>query len=338
MSTMRRVSILGDRLVSIGETNTPEPEADQVLVRIAVSALCGSEMRAYRGEGHPEHGNGGHEAAGVVVAVGSDVTELVDGDRVGLSAIVGCGLCEQCAAGRTTWCASRRFVGGMHADFVAIAARACHRLPDDVDWATGTLISGDGLGVPFHSLTKIPEDAATVAVFGLGPIGLGAVLLHAHLGRTVIGIDLAPERLALAQSFGAKAVVDSRPGTEETVTAVRALTANLGPDVCIEAAGLPVTTRACFDTVRTAGTVIFNGEQPRVELSPSEDFIRRDITASGAWFYHFREFGAMLDLVREGFPASTLVTHRLGFSEANKAFAAMDKGLTGKVLLEREWV
>ena len=122
----------------------------------------------------------------------------------------------------------------------------------------------------------------------------------------VVGIDLAPRRLELAMELGAAHTIDAGD-TEDVVGAIRALTGGKGPDLCIEAAGNPTTAQQCFDAVRTGGTVVFNGEQPALPLSPSEHFIRRDITALGIWFYHFSEFGEMLALYREGLPVEKLV-------------------------------
>jgi len=279
-------------------------------------------------------GNGGHEAAGVVVALGEGVRSLQLGQRVGVSAISGCGECEYCQRGQYTWCNQRSFYGNMHAEQFVVAARACHVLPDDVEWGVGVLITGDGLGVPYHTSTKLPEHGIeTVAVFGLGPIGLGGTLLHAYRGRRVIGIDLAPQRLALAKTIGASDTIDAGE-TDDVVAAVRALTAGKGADVCIEAAGRPETAKQCFGAVRTGGIVVFNGEQPSVTLSPSEDFIRRDVTAFGAWFYHFSEFPAMLALARSGLPVGWLITHRYPLEEADTAYREMSAGHTGKVVLE----
>jgi threonine dehydrogenase-like Zn-dependent dehydrogenase len=222
----------------------------------------------------------------------------------------------------------------MHAEQFVIAARGCHVLPDDVPWDAGVLISGDGLGVPYHTSTKLGNgEIDTVAVFGLGPIGLGNVLLETHLGRRVIGIDLKPERTALARTLGAFHTIDARE-TTDVPQMVRAVTSGKGADVCIEAAGRPETARQCFEAVRTGGTVAFNGEQPNITLSPSEDFIRRDITAFGAWYYHFSEFGDMLALYRAGLPVNQLITHRYPFSVADTAYREMAAGRTGKVLLE----
>ena len=107
-----------------------------------------------------------------------------------------------------------------------------------------------------------------------------------------------------------------------------------GADVCIEAAGRPETARQCFAAVRTAGTVVFNGEQPAIRLSPSEDFIRRDITALGSWYYHFSQFPAMLAHYRAGLAIERLITHRFPLEEAAEAYHLMAAGQTGKVLLD----
>jgi threonine dehydrogenase-like Zn-dependent dehydrogenase len=170
-----------------------------------------------------------------------------------------------------------------------------------------------------------------VAVLGLGPIGLGNVLLQAHRGRQVIAVDLVPERLALATKLGAVQVINAKE--QDAVQAIKAATGGRGADVCIEAAGVPQTAKQCFRAVRTAGTVVFNGEQKAVELSPSEDFIRRDVRAVGSWFFHVGEFPEMLRLFREGLPVASLVTHVFPLERAQEAFALFAAGTTGKVLL-----
>jgi threonine dehydrogenase-like Zn-dependent dehydrogenase len=316
----------------VEEAPRPQPAHGEVLVRTAASALCGSEMHSYRKEGNGE-GNLGHEAAGTVEALGEGVTTLTPGKRVGVSAIAGCGSCEECARGRYTWCANHKFICNMHAEYFVIPALACHVLPDDVPWDVGVLITGDGLGVPVHTANKISgKEIETVAIFGLGPIGLGSVLLQKSLGRKIIAIDRAPYRLELAAKLGAT-VVAANDGVD-LPGRIRELTGGKGADVCIEAAGSPITAKLCFSSVRTAGTVIFNGEQGAVELSPSDDFIRRDITAIGSWYYHFNEFPEMLRLFHEGLPISSLITHHYSIQDADKAFRTMAEGKSGKIFFE----
>lgn len=329
---MRMVRQPGDSRIEIVDAADPQPGPGQVLIRTAVSAICGSELKAYRTTGAGP-GNGGHEAAGIVVGLGEGVTGLALGDRVGVSAISGCGVCGQCLAGRFTWCPDRAYTPDMHAELFVTPALGCHVLPGDVGWDDAVLITGDGLGVPFHTSQRLSRyDIATVAVFGLGPVGLGAVLLQAALGRRVVGVDLSRDRLRLAEGIGAAATIEVTADLD-VPQAVRAAFGGDGPDLCVEAAGSPVTAQACFDSVRTGGVVAFNGEQGPVSLSPSEDFIRRDITALGSWFYHFSEYPAMLALLRDGLAVSSLITHHYDVENAAAAFETMAGSTSGKVLL-----
>ena len=329
---MRVVKQMGQSQAVVAERERPRPKPGEAVIKTVVSALCGSEMSGYRKAGYST-GNMGHEAAGIVVELGEGVATLSVGQRVGVSAIAGCGNCAYCRKGQYTWCSNYRFYDNMHAEYFAIAALACHALPDDAPWGVGVLITGDGMGVPYHTSTKIESpDIQYVAVFGLGPIGLGNVMLQTHLGRQVIGIDRSLERLELARQLGAVATIAVEENTDVPAR-VRELTGGRGADVCIEAAGVPITAKQCFAAVRTAGTVVFNGEQPAVELSPSEDFIRRDIAAVGSWFYHFSEHAAMLELFRNGLPVDSLITHRFPLEQVGEAFRAME-GKSGKVLLE----
>jgi len=330
---MKIVHLKGKSQVIIESSPTPVPGPGEVLIKTAISALCGSEMSTYRTDGCPT-GNPGHEAAGIVVALGEGTKVLREGARVGVSAISGCGHCDYCAKGQFTWCNELKFHPNMHAEYFVIPESACHVIPDDVPWGPGVLITGDGLGVPYHTSIKIQgEGIHTVAVFGLGPIGLGNVLVQSYLGRRVIGIDRSPDRLALAKKMGASDVI-AADKVEDVVAEIRALTGGRGSDVAIEAAGIPVTAKQCFQAVRKGGVVVFNGEQPSVELSPSEDFIRRDITAIGAWFYHFNEYPAMLDLYRKGCPVGSLITHHYSIDQADEAYQAMAQGKTGKAVFE----
>jgi threonine dehydrogenase-like Zn-dependent dehydrogenase len=329
---MKIVHNLGSSQIAIEDVVKPQPGSGEVLIQTVTSALCGSEMHSHRKAGHTA-GNSGHEAAGLVAELGEGVETLSIGQRVGVSAIAGCGNCDYCHKGQYTWCEGRSFFGNMHSEYFVVPALACHILPDDVPWEVGVLITGDGLGVPYHTSKKIQSsDIKTVAVFGLGPVGLSHTMVQTWLGRQVIGIDRAPDRLELARQLGAAHTIAVGENTDVPAE-VRAATDGRGADVCIEAAGVPVTAKQCFASVRTAGTVIFNGEQSSVDLSPSEDFIRRDITAIGAWFYHFSEYAEMLALFRGGLPIESLVTHKFPLEQAQDAYNAME-GKSGKVLLE----
>jgi propanol-preferring alcohol dehydrogenase len=170
-----------------------------------------------------------------------------------------------------------------------------------------------------------------VAVFGCGPVGLGNVLLYSFLGCRVLGIDLSERRRELARELGAAVVID---GACDVVAEVRNATGGRGAEICLECAGRPETAALALQAVATAGRVMCLGEQPRIELSPSADLIRRDITLMGSWYYHFGEYPEMLALFRRGLPVERLITHRFPYPQASEAFAAFSAGLTGKVLLD----
>jgi threonine dehydrogenase-like Zn-dependent dehydrogenase len=327
---MKIARYAGNGTIEVIEGPDPIPGPGEVVVETAVSAICGSELHAYRGPA--QAGNGGHEAAGTIVAIGEGVDQLNIGQRVGVSAIAGCGKCVHCQKGQYTYCANWKFYGTMHAERFLASAIACHPLPADISWEAGVLLTGDGLGVPFHTSLKIAAaEVQTVAVLGVGPIGLGNVLVQAHLGRQVIAVDLSPYRLELARRLGASSVILA--GGDDPTSKLRELTQGIGPDVCIEAAGQPETAMACFNAVRTAGTVIFNGEQGALPLSPSDQFIRRDIHAVGSWFYHFCEFSGMVNLYRNGLRLEELITHSFPLAQADTAYRQFASRQSGKVLL-----
>ncbi len=315
------------------EVDQPVPNPDQVLIKTVRSALCGSELKSYRGDGIPG-GNMGHEAIGIVAALGKNVTGLREGDRVGVSAIAGCGRsdCTACQKGQSTWCSRLKFYTNMHAEAFLTEPSACLPLPPDVPDDVGVLITGDGLGVPYHTSRKIAgDDIKTIVIFGLGPIGLGNVLVQSYLGRKVIAVDLSPERRRLALDFGAAEALDAHE--RDVVGAIHERVGRQGVDVAIEAAGNPVTAKHCFRVVRTEGLVVFNGEIGSMELSPGEDFIRWDVRAVGSWFFQVGEYPEMLKMYRAGLPIQKLVTDHYPFQEAVGAFEAFGRGTTGKVLL-----
>ena len=330
---MGLIRFLGEQQIAVEPQPPLHPAPGEVLVQVEASALCGSEMHAYRGAAAHSSGNPGHEAAGVVVdANGSTLWR--EGDRVGVSAVQGCGACSECRAGRYTFCPNLAVGSCWHADTLVCRDHACVPLPDDVSWGVGVLLSGDGLGVPYHSSRRTaPRQGETVVVFGCGPVGLGNVLLYHFFGCRVIAVDISATRRQFAMDLGAAETVD---GAGEVAEEINRLTGGRGAEICLECAGRPETAALALRAVATAGRVMFLGEQPRIEISPSRDLIRRDITVMGSWFYHFGEHPEMLKLYREGLPVERLITHQFPRSQAAEAYRLFAAGETGKVILNRD--
>jgi threonine dehydrogenase-like Zn-dependent dehydrogenase len=328
---MLGVKILGREQVAVRDFPMPASHPDRVLIQVKASGICGSEMGAYRRDAeHPS--NGGHEVVGVVVEPG-DATRIRAGDHVGVHAVWGCGECEWCAAGQYTYCPDLRHSGGAHAQFVSAPEHVCLRLPEDVPWDDGVLVTGDGMGVPYRVSQRLATAGGeTVCIVGAGPVGLGNAIVQSYLGAEVIAVDVNPYRLELARACGATHTINA--SETDPVEAVRDITSGLGADTCIEAAGAPETFRVALRAVRKAGVVMVVGEQPRVEINPSADLIHRDVSVMGSLYYHYSDYPAMLDLYRRGLPIGTMITHHFPLTDAAEAFKTFAEGRAGKVVLE----
>ncbi len=315
---MRALRLRGDGRVEIAEAAVPQPRDGEALVRVECSALCGSERAAVRGR---MDGNAGHEACGVVVSAPASAAVRA-GDRVGVSAIRGCGECAACAAGVETRCERGPQVQvGMHAEYVTAAVRTLRALPDGTDAVTGALLTGDALGVPARALRRAPAQAGDrVVVLGLGPVGLAHVMVRASQGCEVIGVDPLPLRREMAMQLGAAAVLDP----EEAPPPAR---------LVIEATGVPAVVDRAFDLAEPGGTVLQSGECGSATIRPSQSVVHREVSYVGAWYYAGEDYPAMLELQRRGLDVRRLVSHEFRAEEAQTAFDAFLRGETAKVVL-----
>ena len=304
---MRRLALLGDDKVAVEEVPDPVPTDDQVLVRVVASALCGSERRALR---DGAAGNAGHEAVG-----------LVDGELWAVSAVSGCGSCVPCAEGEETRCARGPAVqGGMHADLVAVPRSALRQVPSGLDPVSAVLLLGDTVGVAARTLRRVPAEGTTVVVLGLGPVGLGHVLVRTRTGRQVVGVDPSPYRRELATSLGALALasLDELPDA---------------PGLVVECTGLAECARAALDVVRPGGTVVQSGECPELAFSPSATLVRREVTYTGCWYFTSRDVALLHRLHAEGLDPRPLATHVLPAERAQEGVEAFTASRSGKVVL-----
>lgn len=329
---MRTVRMLGNAKVAVVDVPDLCPEPGEVLVQVKASGLCGSELKGFKGPDGQET-NGGHEVAGVV-AEANGTKHLKVGDRVGVHAVRGCGQCEWCVQGQYTYCDSKLPMGpGTHAEFITAPEHVCAKLPDDVPFGVGVLLSGDGLGVPYHANTRLETRGGdVVCVIGLGPIGLGNVLVQSFVGAEVIAVDIQPHRIDLAKGLGAAHGVNA--GETDPFEAVNELTHGALAHKCIEAVGHVDTLQLALRCVGKRGMVMACGEQGDVPVNVSRDLIRRDIALAGSWFYHFCEFGNMVQWYRRGLRVEDLITHHFGLDDAQEAFDLFAAGKTGKAMLE----
>lgn len=342
-ATMRAVLLPGDRRVEVVDREVPEPGPGEVLVRTRASAICRSDMGLYVGDsaivGGGDAGTGlvvpGHEPAGEVAAVGPGVEALEVGDRVAGYLPLGCGRCEHCAAGYLMLCQEFRCVGfdvdGGDADCHLLPARNCLPLPDEVSYVAGALMT-DMVGSQHHTQEVLGvRGGKSVAVFGLGPMGVAAVLVAKAFGARVFAVDLLPERLALAGKLGADQTVNSR--VDDPVAVIRELTQGRGADVAIDCSGAPPAQNAALDAAAKRGAVAFVGESRKTEINPSDQIIRKLLTVTGGWYFPLHEWAQIArTVVDHNLPVEDLVTHRFSIEEADLAFDMFDRRETEKAV------
>jgi alcohol dehydrogenase len=245
----------------------PKPIIDaptDAIVKVTKTTICGTDLHILKGDVATCKAGRilGHEGVGVVESVGVGVASFRAGDRVLISCITACGRCESCRKGMYSHCSTGGWIlgntiDGTQAEFVRIphADTSLHRIPDGVD-AEPLVMLSDILPTGFECgvLNGKVAPGSTVAIVGSGPIGLAALLTaQFYSPAEIILIDLDDNRLEVAKSFGATALVNSSDGS--AAKDVMKLTGGRGVDVAIEAVGIPATFNLCEDIVAAGGTI-----------------------------------------------------------------------------------
>ena len=336
--------------VSLVTIVVPDPGPGEAVVRVQACGVCHTDLHYREGGLNDEFPFLlGHEAAGVVEAVGPDVTSVGPGDFVVLNWRAVCGECRSCRRGRPWYCFTTRNATqkmtltdgtplspalgiGAFAEKTLVAAGQCTKVdPAARPEAVGLLGCGVMAGLGSAMFTGEVGPGDSVAVFGCGGVGCAAVAGARLAGAaTVIGVDLDPGKLDLAREFGATDVVDA--STEDVVEAVRALTGGFGADVCIEAVGHPKVMEQAFYARDLAGTLVQVGvptPDMRIEL-PMIEFFGRGGRLKPSWYgdcLPSRDFPMLVDLYLQGrLDLDRFVTETIGLSEVEEAFHRMEDG------------
>ena len=329
---MRAAVITGAHSVRVDDVADPVlPGPGGAIVSVQKSAICGSDLHFYDGDMGvgPDGLRIGHEAVGVVAEVGPDVATVKVGDRVLVSSISGCGACPGCATGDPILCrrpGPKVFgsgeLGGAQAQALAVPAadfqlrRLAGELAEISDEAA--LLLTDNLPTGWIAARKADfRPGATVAVVGLGAVGLCAVRSALLLGAgRVLAADLAPGRRALAESFGAEPIDPAAQGG--TAAAIQAATGGLGAESVIEAVGADATMDAAIASVRAGGTVSIVGVHNMNPYQlPVLMTLFRSITIRTTSAPIQQTWRELLPLVAAGrMPTDGIFTHRFPLEQA----------------------
>ena len=336
--------------VEIATVLVPDPGPGEALVAVQACGVCHTDLH-YR-----EGGIGddfpyllGHEAAGVVEAVGDGVTAVAPGDFVILNWRAVCGQCRACKRGRPWYCfathnATQKMtlddgavlspaLGiGAFVDKTLVAAGQCTKVdpavPPEVAGLLGCGVMA-GLGAALNTAPVTRGDS--VAVIGCGGVGDAAILGARLAGAgTIIGVDIDPRKLDWARQFGASHVVNAREN--DPVAAIRELTGGNGADVVIEAIGRPETYQQAFYARDLAGVVVLVGvPTPDMRLDlPLLDYFGRGGALKSSWYGDClpeRDFPQLTSLFLAGrLPLDKFVSETIGLGDVEEAFGKMERG------------
>ncbi len=278
------------RQLELADLPVPAPGPDEVLVRVAACGICGSDVHGYDGS------SGrrippivmGHEAAGIVAALGEGVNGVSEGERVTFDSTIYCGVCGHCLRGDVNLCDRRQVFGvscgdyrraGAFAEFVVVPTRILYQLPENLSFAEAAMLEAVAVAIHAVSLVPIPADS-TALVLGAGTIGLlvQQALRVAGCSRVFVA-DIDATRLKLSQNLGATAALSAGA---ELIQQVLQLTDGAGVDIAVEAVGRDETVSAAIDSVRKGGSVVLVGNiAPEVTL-PLQKVVTRQIRLQGS--------------------------------------------------------
>jgi propanol-preferring alcohol dehydrogenase len=336
-ATMRVVELpaVGSPL-RLAERPVPEPGPGQALVRVQACGVCGSDLFLQKGGFGPAIALPvvpGHEAAGVVAAIGPGVTEVSTGDQVAVYYIDAPADSVYARRGRPNVGPDIVRMGvdvdGAFAEYVLRPVSTLIRVPAPIDPPTLAVLT-DAVATPYHALAKIArlQPGETLAVLGIGGLGTNAVQLGKRLGARVVAISRSEAKLELARRLGADEVIQA--GGDDTVARARAACGGDGPDVVVQCAGSAAVDEQAIELATYGGRVVFVGSSPEAFRARAVELCWKELTLLGSRGFTAGDIAEVIDL----YLAGDLVTDHLtaGTRPLEEANEALEDLRNGRVL------
>ena len=327
---MKAARMYGIRDIRIDDIPQPEIGADDALIAIKATGICGSDVHYYT---HGKIGRYvveapfvlGHECAGIVEEVGENVTNVKPGDRVAVEPGVPCRTCTFCKQGKYHLCRDVVFLatppyGGSFQEFMPHAADFLFPLADEVSLPEAAMVEplSTGMQTVRRSGLKLGD---RVFIAGMGPIGLATLQAFLAGGAGAVYVsDVDDERLKLAKEFGAAKAFDA--GDENLSEELRDLTEGFGPEITVETAGSVEATKLVADAVRPGGVAVLVGLAPEATVPFNVlDIIDKEIDVRGVFRYS-NTYPAALSLIARGaVDVKRMITAEYALEDASRAMA-----------------
>lgn len=339
---MKALVWTGPRRLEVRRVPVPIMKPDEILIRVAYSGICGSELSGYLGH------NAlrvpplimGHEFSGTVETIGevahTRYPDLMVGDRVTVNPMVYDEVCPYCRQRQTHLCLDRQLVGahrpGAFAELVSVPAHVVYKLPDDLSLHDGALAEPTACAVHIVELMGdiVGRDMLIVGAGALGLLSL-QVALARDVGRIFVA-DTNAERLGVAAELGG---IPLNPCETDIVAEVQTATGGLGVEIALDAVGAAITRAQCIQAVRRAGRVILSGLHDEVSSIPVADAIRKELSLQGSFCYTPEDFHAALALLSENLVVPGRWVTTVPLTEGGTWFERLidDPGDIAKVLL-----
>jgi 2-desacetyl-2-hydroxyethyl bacteriochlorophyllide A dehydrogenase len=332
---MRAVVVEKPGVVRVDEVPDPEIGPKDVLVQVGACGICGTDIHIIDGEFPPTVYPivPGHEFGGTALAVGAEVVGVKVGDRVGVDPTLNCGECYFCQRGQGNLCERWNAVGVGHhpggfAECVAVPERSIYPIPDGMSFVEAALIEPISCVVHgFHLLKPMPSDS--YLIYGAGPMGLQNAQVARFFGARVVAIiDINPNRLEIARSFGFEVVGASLDEVRHV--------APRGFDIVIEATGKTKVAEAAINAVIRGGKLLLFGVCPPGETAAYDPFkiYNEELTIIGSMAV-LRSYGPAIDVISAGgVDAKKLVTHTLPLEQFAEAVELVRRGEGLKIQID----
>jgi len=329
-----------ERGIWLEDIDVPKPGHNDVLIKIARTAICGTDIHIYQWDDWasktiPVPLAVGHEFSGEVVECGSEVKGFDIGDRVSAEGHITCGVCRNCRAGRRHLCINTVGVGvdrpGAFAEYLCVPAFNVFKLPDVITDDMAAIL--DPLGNATHTALSFDLVGEDVLITGAGPIGIMAVAIARYAGaRHIVITDVNDYRLALAKKMGASVALNVTNGSLDDTMAELGM--EEGFDIGMEMSGNPSAFRDMLRTLHHGGRVALLGIPPGETAINWNDVIFKGLILKGIYGREmFETWYKMASMLQAGLDISPIITHHFDVADYEQAFQLMESGQSGKVIL-----